>query len=331
MGALEWGTVSQPGGPGGTNNIAVGYQAGSNYTGIESSNIVIGNVGVKGENNTIRIGSSQAQTFIAGVINGNGGGLTSVPAANLTGALPAISGANLTSLNASAISSGTIPLARLPALNLVNVSGALPSSTSYTVSGNQTGGINSAVALVVNNNTSSSDAPALRVIGNGVLNSGALSVSSQNPQLTGLIAQFGNSNAFVVSITNDGTIYCKATVLSSDRNLKEHFKALDVRSVPDKLAAMPVTEWNYKDDAADRKHIGPVAQDFYAAFGLDGKDDKRISTVDEGGVALAAIQGLNQKVDEKDARIQEQADEIAGLKQSVAELKQLVQALAQKK
>ncbi len=83
MGALEWGTVSQPGGPGGTNNIAVGYQAGSNYTGIESSNIVIGNVGVKGENNTIRIGSSQAQTFIAGVINGNGGGLTNLNAAQL--------------------------------------------------------------------------------------------------------------------------------------------------------------------------------------------------------------------------------------------------------
>jgi hypothetical protein len=38
-----------------------------------------------------------------------------------------------------------------------------------------------------------------------------------------------------------------------------------------------------------RRHIGPMAQDFYSAFGLD---DKRITTIDEGGVALAAIQGL---------------------------------------
>ncbi len=67
-----------------------------------------------------------------------------------------------------------------------------------------------------------------------------------------------------------------------------------------------------------------MAQDFHAAFGLNGADDKHISTVDEGGVALAAIQGLNQKLDEKDAEIQD-------LKRSVAELKELVSKLAQTK
>jgi hypothetical protein len=50
--------------------------------------------------------------------------------------------------------------------------------------------------------------------------------------------------------------------------------------------------------------MGPVAQDFHAAFGL-GSDDKGISTVDADGVALAAIQALNRKVEEKDARIRE--------------------------
>ena len=47
-----------------------------------------------------------------------------------------------------------------------------------------------------------------------------------------------------------------------------------------------------------------MAQDFQAAFRLS-PDDKHISVVDEGGVALAAIQGLNQKLDEKDAQIAE--------------------------
>ena len=47
-----------------------------------------------------------------------------------------------------------------------------------------------------------------------------------------------------------------------------------------------------------------MAQDFKAAFGL-GDSDTGIATVDEGGVALAAIQGLNQKVEEKEARIAE--------------------------
>jgi len=47
-----------------------------------------------------------------------------------------------------------------------------------------------------------------------------------------------------------------------------------------------------------------MAQDFKAAF-YPGRDDKGITTQEADGVALAAIQGLNQKVEEKDARIAE--------------------------
>ena len=54
---------------------------------------------------------------------GSGSGLTALPAANLTGTLPAISGASLTSLNASNLGSGTVPDARFPA-TLPAVSGA---------------------------------------------------------------------------------------------------------------------------------------------------------------------------------------------------------------
>jgi DNA-binding transcriptional MerR regulator len=75
-----------------------------------------------------------------------------------------------------------------------------------------------------------------------------------------------------------------------------------------------------------------MAQDFHAAFGLNGNDDKHISTVDEGGVALAAIQGLNQKVEtgsqNSEARIQKLETENAELKQQLAELKVLVERLA---
>jgi hypothetical protein len=82
---------------------------------------------------------------------------------------------------------------------------------------------------------------------------------------------------------------------------------LDGKAVLAKVISLPVTEWNYKDDSMEKKHIGPMAQDFHAAFQLDGADDKHISVVDEGGVALAAIQGLNQKLESeaqtKDAEI----------------------------
>src|ERR1035441_2952883 len=71
----------------GSDNIALGYHAGYAVTG--SYNIDIGNLGLSSDNNLIRIGSGQTQTFIAGVINGNGGGLTNLNAAGLTGTVPA--------------------------------------------------------------------------------------------------------------------------------------------------------------------------------------------------------------------------------------------------
>ena len=67
-----------------------------------SSNIDIGNLGVSTDTNIIRIGDQQAQTFIAGVINGNGGGLTNLNAASLSGSVSNISNLYLPATTASA-------------------------------------------------------------------------------------------------------------------------------------------------------------------------------------------------------------------------------------
>jgi hypothetical protein len=124
----------------------------------------------------------------------------------------------------------------------------------------------------------------------------------------------------------NGEITCTAINISSDRNAKQDFTALNPRDVLAKVAALPITEWQYKaekdKDSAAARHIGPMAQDFSAAFAL-GHDEKHISVIDEGGVALVAIQGLNQKLDEKDARIQE-------LSQTVSELKTMVELMSRK-
>jgi hypothetical protein len=89
----------------------------------------------------------------------------------------------------------------------------------------------------------------------------------------------------------------------SDRDAKENFAPVDARGVLEKVAEMPITTWNYKAQAGGTRHIGPMAQDFYTAFGV-GEDERHITTVDEEGVALAAIKGLNGKLQEKDAEIQ---------------------------
>jgi len=89
----------------------------------------------------------------------------------------------------------------------------------------------------------------------------------------------------------------------SDRDAKENFVVLNLQDVLNRLAGIPITEWNYKTQDPSNRHIGPMAQDFYAAFGLSA-DDLYISPIDTDGVALAAIQGLYELVQEQDARIQ---------------------------
>ena len=59
---------------------------------------------------------------------------------------------------------------------------------------------------------------------------------------------------------------------------------------------MPISKWRFKSEDDDVKHIGPVAQDFMASFGY-GSSDKHITSTDADGVALAAIQGLNEKLE----------------------------------
>lgn len=88
----------------------------------------------------------------------------------------------------------------------------------------------------------------------------------------------------------------------SDRDAKENLTSVDVRGVLARLAEIPISTWNYKTQDAAVRHMGPVAQDLYAAFGL-GEDERHISAVDADGVALAAIQGLYQVVQEQGAQL----------------------------
>ena len=107
---------------------------------------------------------------------------------------------------------------------------------------------------------------------------------------------------------------------SSDRNLKEDFKPIDTEQILDKVAALPITEWNYK--GYPQRHIGAMAQDFQAAFPLN-ESRTTLNDADLHGVALAAIQGLNQKLKAKDSEIQE-------LKQGMAELKNMLEKLSRR-
>jgi hypothetical protein len=88
----------------------------------------------------------------------------------------------------------------------------------------------------------------------------------------------------------------------SDRNLKTGIEPVDQTRIRAKPAAMLVSEWSDTAQGSGVRHLGPMAQDFGAAFGL-GEDDRHSSTVDEEGVALAAIQALQTEVAAKARQI----------------------------
>jgi hypothetical protein len=154
--------------------------------------------------------------------------------------------------------------------------------------------------------------------------SGDAALVVNNAGTGSIIKGFNGGANPVFEVVHDGTVYSKGIALTSDRNVKEDFSAIRPAAILEKVTALPITQWSYKADSHDVLHLGPMAQDFHAAFGLNGGDDKHISVVDEGGVALAAIQGLNEKVEGKAGKAEA---EIQQLKTENAELKRRLDAL----
>jgi hypothetical protein len=112
---------------------------------------------------------------------------------------------------------------------------------------------------------------------------------------------------------------------SSDYRLKENFLAVDGEDFLTKIAALKLTSWNYKKtDPLKYRHYGPMAQDFYHAFGRDAigviGNDTTINQQDFLGVNLIAIQALEKRT----RQISEQQQEIDALKKEIAELKKLI-------
>ena len=115
----------------------------------------------------------------------------------------------------------------------------------------------------------------------------------------------------------------------SDRSLKTDFTNVRPQEILEQLAALPIQRWRYTNEPASIRHVGPMAQDFQAAFGL-GADGKMIHFVDASGVALAAIQGLNEKLDQKDRQIQDLKTKNDSLAKKLDELTATVESLADK-
>lgn len=139
--------------------------------------------------------------------------------------------------------------------------------------------------------------------------SGSLSVSDTTGTLSFITAPTTGANRIVVlggaggtaSLSNGGT-----WTNASSRSYKENFSAVNAADVLSRLVALPIMTWDYIG-SAEGLHMGPVAEDFKESFGLAG-DGKSISTVDADGIALAAIQGLNAKLETENEALRARLD-----------------------
>jgi hypothetical protein len=149
-----------------------------------------------------------------------------------------------------------------------------------------------------------------------------------------------NPNRFMVRASGGVYLYTNSTVSTgaylapnsgswsslSDRDAKENFQGVDPEYVLEQVVQMPVSTWNYIGEAEGIRHLGPMAQDFYAAFGL-GDSERYINTLDADGVALAAIQGLYAKNQALEAEVSTLKTENATLKKDMSDLEARVAAL----
>ncbi len=105
----------------------------------------------------------------------------------------------------------------------------------------------------------------------------------------------------------------------SDEASKRAIDPVSGRSVLRELASIPISTWSYRAQDESIRHIGPMAQDFYRAFGV-GESRRRISSVDADGVALAAIKGLSARLRVERRRRHEQERRLDRLEARLAAL-----------
>jgi len=180
-------------------------------------------------------------------------------------------------------------------------------------------------ALIENTNTANAARTVLQLRNQGkaglVISNTTTSGTASDWELAAndageLVISNGGGPLFTLDASGNLTV-AGAVSDSSDRGRKEDIAPVDGSEILEKLSGLPVGAWSYRGE--DVVHIGPMAQDFHAAFGV-GATDRAISKVDADGVALASIQALHRASREKD-------EEIEALKEANRKLEERLERL----
>jgi hypothetical protein len=115
-----------------------------------------------------------------------------------------------------------------------------------------------------------------------------------------------------------GDVTANGVLLTSARATKTDFQPVDAGEILDKLASLEISEWRYHREPEGTRHIGAVAEEFQAVFGLS--DGKTLNMIDTTGVSFAAIKALKEELDAKQREVDDLSAKVAQLEEAVATL-----------
>jgi len=175
------------------------------------------------------------------------------------------------------------------------------------------------------------------VIGDGYCPSSAYTVSADTTDTFTARFRYGYKLYTNTTMTTGVQLGASGSSWSSisDSTKKTAFHAVDSEDLLSRFGALRLGSWNYKGDMSpQRRHYGPMAQEWFAAFGRDGigtiGDDTTLASADVDGVLCIAVQALEKRTSEQRAVIDRQERQIGELqgridsmKSELAELRQL--------
>jgi len=136
----------------------------------------------------------------------------------------------------------------------------------------------------------------------------------------------GNTPGAGGNVGCDLTVAVPSWTCASSRTLKENYFTVDGEDVLARVRALPITTWNMIGGDRNVRHMGPVAEDFYHAFGL-GLGETTIGLGDIDGVNLAGVKALEARTTELRRELDARTAEVAALRGELAELRAQVQAI----
>lgn len=163
---------------------------------------------------------------------------------------------------------------------------------------------------------------SLVVMADGSLQSGGWNTAAGASEYV-----IGTDAGSALTLGADGSLTISGLLSEgSSATLKHNLRNTDDEAILETVCSMKMKRWQYLDDPSQAEHIGPIAEEFHAAFGV-GSNEKRLASMDVAGVALASVRALNEKLETENQKLEAQNE---ALEARLARLEQLVRGLSAK-